>query len=70
MAYPVVPGLTFTYRGIKVDRDSKIITQDGPLENGFAAGEIASGNVLVSGYLAGFGLTIGTVLGRIAGYYD
>jgi tricarballylate dehydrogenase len=26
-----------------------------------------SGNILSSGYLAGFGLTIGTVFGRIAG---
>ena len=26
-----------------------------------------SGNILSSGYLAGFGLTIGTVWGRIAG---
>ena len=36
-------------------------------DNVFAAGEIMSGNVLSSGYLAGFGLTIGTVWGRIAG---
>jgi len=33
----------------------------------FAAGEIMSGNVLSSGYLAGFGMTIGTVWGRLAG---
>ena len=33
----------------------------------FAAGEIMSGNILSTGYLAGFGLTIGTVWGRIAG---
>ena len=33
----------------------------------YAAGEIMSGNVLSSGYLGGFGLTIGTVFGRIAG---
>ena len=33
----------------------------------FAAGEIMSGNILTSGYLGGFGLTIGTVFGRIAG---
>jgi tricarballylate dehydrogenase len=37
------------------------------LNNLFAAGEIMSGNVLSSGYLGGFGLTIGTVFGRIAG---
>jgi tricarballylate dehydrogenase len=32
-----------------------------------AAGEIMAGNILGHGYLAGFGLTIGTVFGRIAG---
>jgi tricarballylate dehydrogenase len=35
--------------------------------NVFAAGEIMAGNVLREGYLAGFGLTIGSVFGRIAG---
>jgi tricarballylate dehydrogenase len=39
----------------------------GPVENLFAAGEIMSGNILRQGYLAGFGLTIGTVSGRLAG---
>jgi tricarballylate dehydrogenase len=36
-------------------------------ENVFAAGEIMAGNVLGKGYLAGLGMTIGTVFGRIAG---
>ena len=35
--------------------------------NVFAAGEIMAGNILGQGYLAGFGMTIGTVFGRIAG---
>jgi tricarballylate dehydrogenase len=39
----------------------------GRMDNLFAAGEIMSGNVLRHGYLAGFGLTIGTVSGRLAG---
>ncbi len=38
-----------------------------PIDHVFAAGEIMSGNVLTSGYLAGFGMTIGSVWGRIAG---
>jgi len=33
----------------------------------FAAGEIMSGNILGQGYLAGLGMAIGTVFGRIAG---
>ena len=35
--------------------------------NLFAAGEIMAGNILGKGYPAGFGMTIGTVFGRIAG---
>jgi tricarballylate dehydrogenase len=37
------------------------------VDNLFAGGEIMSGNILSAGYLGGFGLTIGTVFGRIAG---
>ena len=40
---------------------------DKPAENIYAAGEIMAGNILGKGYLAGFGMTIGTVFGRIAG---
>ena len=36
-------------------------------DNLFAAGECMAGNILSRGYLAGFGLTIGSVFGRIAG---
>jgi tricarballylate dehydrogenase len=35
--------------------------------NMFAAGEIMAGNVLGQGYVAGVGMTIGTVFGQIAG---
>ena len=38
-----------------------------PSANIYAAGEIMAGNVLRNGYLAGIGMTIGTVFGRIAG---
>jgi tricarballylate dehydrogenase len=38
-----------------------------PTANLFATGEIMAGNILGRGYLAGFGMTIGTVFGRIAG---
>ena len=62
------PGVTFTYMGLAIDRECRVQLQDGSaLQNVFAAGEIMSGNVLSSGYLGGFGLTIGTVFGRIAG---
>jgi len=67
-AYPVRPGITFTYLGVRVDRDARIQMSDGkPSANMFAAGEIMSGNVLGRGYAAGIGMTIGSVFGRIAG---
>jgi tricarballylate dehydrogenase len=66
--YPLRTGVTFTYMGLAVDANARVQMADGRvLNNLFAAGEIMSGNVLSSGYLGGFGLTIGTVFGRIAG---
>lgn len=67
-AFPVRPGITFTYLGTKVNREARIMMQDGlPAENMFAAGEIMAGNVLGQGYAAGIGMTIGSVFGRVAG---
>lgn len=67
-AYPVRPGITFTYLGTRVNKEARIIMADGkPSANMFAAGEIMSGNVLGKGYAAGIGMTIGSVFGRIAG---
>ncbi len=68
LAYPVRPGITFTYLGTRVNRHSRMLMQDGkPSANMFAAGEIMAGNVLGRGYAAGMGMTIGSVFGRIAG---
>lgn len=67
-AYPVRPGITFTYLGVKIGHDARMIMTDGsPAENLFAAGEIMAGNVLGQGYAAGIGMTIGSVFGKIAG---
>ncbi len=67
-AYPVRPGITFTYLGTRVNREARILMKDGgPSDNMFAAGEIMAGNVLGRGYAAGIGMTIGSVFGRIAG---
>ncbi len=66
--YPLRPGITFTYMGVEVDEGARVIMRDGrPARNVFAAGEVMAGNILGRGYLAGFGLTIGAVFGRIAG---
>jgi tricarballylate dehydrogenase len=61
LAYPLRPGITFTYLGVRVNDKAAVSG------NIFAAGEIMAGNILGRGYLAGFGMTIGTVFGRIAG---
>lgn len=67
-AYPLRPGITFTYLGVAIDEKSRMLMQDGkPSANVFAAGEIMAGNVLGKGYLAGIGMAIGTTFGRIAG---
>ena len=66
--FPLRPGITFTYMGVEVNDEAQIMMQDGrPAANLFAAGEIMAGNVLGQGYLAGIGMTIGAVFGRIAG---
>jgi tricarballylate dehydrogenase len=66
--YPLRPGITFTYLGVTVNEQAQVILQDErPAKNIFAAGEMMAGNILGKGYLGGFGLTIGSVFGRIAG---
>lgn len=65
--YPLRTGITFTYMGAAVDASARVRTARGTFVNLFAAGEIMAGNILTRGYLAGFGMTIGSVWGRIAG---
>lgn len=65
--YALRTGVTFTYLGLKVDQTARVSTGAGPLSNVWAAGETMAGSILGEGYLAGFGMTIGTVFGRIAG---
>lgn len=68
IGYPLRPGITFTYLGVRVTDQAQVLMEDGkPAANLFASGEIMAGNILGRGYLAGFGMTIGTVFGRIAG---
>ncbi|MBG6178016.1 tricarballylate dehydrogenase [Labrenzia sp. EL_208] len=65
--YSLRTGVTFTYLGLKVDEKARCSTENGPIRNLWAAGETMAGSILGQGYLAGFGMTIGTVFGRIAG---
>ena len=66
-AFPLRPGITFTYLGVTVDQRARVMFGDAASDNVFAAGEIMAGNILREGYIAGIGMTIGTVMGRIAG---
>lgn len=62
------PGVTFTHFGVAVDDHMRVIANDGrPLSNVFAAGMIMAANVLGEGYLAGLGVTLCAVFGRLAG---
>ncbi len=65
--YSLRTGVTFTYLGLKVDAKAQCSIHGTKISNLWAAGETMAGSILGQGYLAGFGMTIGTVFGRIAG---
>lgn len=67
-AFPLRPGITFTHYGVAVDATTRVRRADGArFDNLFASGMVMAANVLPRGYLAGLGVTIGAVFGRIAG---
>jgi tricarballylate dehydrogenase len=65
--YALRPGITFTYLGVRVDAEARVLFGATPSPNLAAAGELMAGNVLGKGYLAGIGMAIGTAFGRRAG---
>ena len=65
--YPVACGITFTYGGVQIDTESRVIdTEDNPVPGLFATGEI-TGDFFYHNYPGGSGLMRGAVFGRIAG---
>ena len=67
-AFPVTGGITFTYGGLKVDKNGSVLDiDDKPIKGLFACGELVGG-VFFNGYPGGSGLTSGAVFGRMAGY--
>jgi tricarballylate dehydrogenase len=67
-AYPMRPGITFTYQGLAVDERARVrLTEGGVVENLFAAGMIMAPNLMARGYVSGLALSIGLVFGRLAG---
>jgi len=66
-AYAVTCGITFTFGGLRIDTDARVISTDGePIPGLYAAGELVGG-IFYFNYPGGTGLTNGAVFGRIAG---
>ena len=68
VAFPVTCGITFTFGGLRVDEDARVLDLGGrPIPGLFACGELVGG-LFFHNYPGGSGLTAGTVYGRRAGY--
>ena len=66
-AYSVTCGITFTFGGLRITRNSEVVDNDGNVIPGlYAAGEMVGG-IFYFNYPGGAGLTAGSVFGRIAG---
>lgn len=66
-AYSVACGITFTYGGIQIDSQARVIdTEDNPIRGLYATGEI-TGNFFYHNYPGGAGLMRGAVFGHIGG---
>ena len=66
-AYAVTCGITFTFGGLKIDTDGRVLdVSDRPISGLYAAGELVGG-LFYFNYPGGSGLTAGAVFGRIAG---
>lgn len=66
MAYPIIPGICFTYGGIKINSNSQVVDQDGRAIPGlYAAGE-ATG-LYHQVYTGATSVMRGAVFGKIAG---
>ena len=67
LAFAVTCGITFTYGGIRVDTDARVLDEElAPIPGLFATGELMGG-LYYDGYPGGAGLMAGAVFGRIAG---
>ena len=65
--YSAACGITFTFGGIQIDTEARVIdTEDNPISGLYATGEI-TGDFFYHNYPGGTGLVRGAVFGRIAG---
>jgi len=66
-AYAVTCGITFTFGGLRIDTEARVLSTDGePIPGLYAAGELVGG-IFYFNYPGGTGLTNGAVFGKIAG---
>jgi tricarballylate dehydrogenase len=66
-AYGVTCGITFTFGGLHVDAEARVISEEGePIPGLYGAGELVGG-LFYHNYPGGSGLTSGAVFGRMAG---
>ena len=67
VAYAVTCGITFTFGGLRIDREARVLDRGGrPIAGLYAAGELV-GSLFWGNYAGGSGLMAGSVFGRIAG---
>ncbi|MCH7801836.1 MAG: FAD-binding protein, partial [Chloroflexi bacterium] len=67
VAFTVTGGITYTYGGLKIDTNSRVLNNDDqPIEGLYAAGEIVGG-IFYHNSLRAAGLMHGAVFGKIAG---
>lgn len=67
VAYPVTTGITFTFGGLRIDENSRVLDwSDQPIPGIYAAGELVGG-LFYHNYPSGTGLMAGAVFGRRAG---
>ncbi len=67
VCFPVTCGITFTFGGLRIDRDARVLDAAGrPIPGLYAAGELVGG-LFYHNYPGGTGLASGAVFGRRAG---
>ena len=67
VAFPVTTGITFTFGGLRIDGDARVLDHaNRPIPGLYAAGELVGG-LFYHNYPGGTGLTAGAVFGRRAG---
>ena len=67
LGFAVTCGITFTFGGLKIDQEGRVLdTEDAPIPGLYAAGELVGG-LFYHNYPGGSGLMAGSVFGKIAG---